>query len=120
MHALSMHSARTHHALITRTSRTHHALSMHSYAPDDPLECLHVQIVHEGLITYFQPVEDIVRKAAQLRVAPFGQPLAQHLREIERGPVKGARISRNQRSSEARSAHRLDHLDHQSVAISGH
>ena len=85
---------------------------MHSYAPDDPLECLHVQIVHEGLITYFQPVEDIVRKAAQLRVAPFGQPLSQHLREIERGPVKGARISRNQRSSEARSAHRLDHLDH--------
>ena len=111
-HALITHSARTHHALITHSSRTQHALSMHSYAPDDPLECLHVQIVHEGLITYFQPVEDIVRKAAQLRVAPFGQPLAQHLREIERGPVKGARISRNQRSSEARSAHRLDHLDH--------
>ena len=123
-HALSTQSAcnqhGTHHALITHSACTQHALSMHSYAPDDPLECLHVQIVHEGLITYFQPVEDIVRKAAQLRVAPFGQPLAQHLREIERGPVKGARISRNQRSSEARSAHRLDHLDHQSVAISGH
>ena len=103
-HALITHSARTHHALITHSSRTQHALSMHSYAPDDPLECLHVQIVHEGLITYFQPVEDIVRKAAQLRVAPFGQPLSQHLREIERGPVKGARISRNQWLSEAMSA----------------
>ena len=71
-------------------------LSMRSYAPDDPLERLHVQIVHERLVACFQPVEDIARDAAQLRVAPFWQPLAQHLREIGRGPVKGARISRNQ------------------------
>ena len=80
------------------------ALSMRSYTPDDPLERLHVQIVHERLVACFQPVEDVARDAAQLRVAPFWQPLAQHLREIGRGPVKGARISRNP----------------QSVAIRGH
>ena len=30
MHALSMHSARTHHALITHSSRARHALITHS------------------------------------------------------------------------------------------